>query len=60
MDNIKRITLGFAIFVISVVFFSSCDDSSTSAYTGVRMIDNTFSPPVVRVHEGGKVRFYNA
>ena len=24
------------------------------------MIDNTFSPPVVRVHEGGLVRFYNA
>ena len=60
MSNLKRITLGFTIFLISVIFFTSCDDSSTSAYTGVRMIDNTFSPPVVRVHEGGLVRFYNA
>ena len=60
MDSLKKIFLGFSILVISIIFFSSCDDSSTSAYTGVRMIDNTFSPPVVRVHEGGMVRFYNA
>ena len=60
MHNLKRIVLGFSILLVSIITFSSCDDGSTSAYTGVRMIDNTFSPPVVRVHEGGLVRFYNA
>jgi hypothetical protein len=60
MHNLKRIVLGFSILLASIITFSSCDDGSTSAYTGVRMIDNTFSPPVVRVHEGGLVRFYNA
>ena len=24
------------------------------------MIDNSYSPPVVRIYEGGKVRFFNA
>ena len=60
MHHLKRILLGFSILLVSIITFSSCDDGSTSAYTGVRMIDNTFSPPVVRVHEGGLVRFSNA
>ena len=52
--------LGLVIFILSTVLFASCDDNSTSsAYTGVRVIDNSFSPTVVRIHEGGKVRFKN-
>ena len=60
MYRAKNIFIIISIFICSTVFFVSCDDKSTSAYTGVRLIDNTFSPPVVRVHEGGFVRFYNA
>ena len=52
--------LGLMIFILSTVLFTSCDDNPTSsAYTGVRVIDNSFSPTVVRIHEGGKVRFKN-
>ena len=60
MHYYRGLLLGTFILILSVLFFSSCDNSPSSAYTGVRMIDNTFSPPVVRVHEGGMVRFYNA
>ena len=52
--------LGLIIFFLSTVLFTSCDDNSTSsAFTGVRVIDNSFSPTVVRIHEGGNVRFKN-
>ena len=45
--------LGLIIFILSTILFTSCDDSSTSsAFTGVRVIDNSFSPTVVRIHEG--------
>ena len=60
MHYYRGLLLGTFILILSVLFFSSCDNSPSSAYTGVRMIDNSFSPPVVRVHEGGVVRFYNA
>ena len=60
MYKFKSLFLGLFTLFFSTIFFVSCDDSTSSAYTGVRMIDNTFSPPVVRVHEGGIVRFYNA
>ena len=48
-------------FIGSVTLFAACDTdtSSTAAFTGVRVIDNTYSPPVVRINEGGKVRFNN-
>ena len=60
MYKFKSLFLGLITLFFSTIFFVSCDDATSSAYTGVRMIDNTFSPPVVRVHEGGVVRFYNA
>ena len=48
-------------FIGSVSLFTACDSdsSSSAAFTGVRVIDNTYSPPVVRINEGGKVRFNN-
>ena len=52
MYKFKSLFLGLITLFFSTIFFVSCDDATSSAYTGVRMIDNTFSPPVVRVHEG--------
>ena len=60
IETKNSLFLGLAIFILSTVLFTSCDDNPTSsAYTGVRVIDNSFSPTVVRIHEGGKVRFKN-
>jgi len=61
MINYKNTAFsGLIIFLLSTILFTSCDESSTSSpYTGVRVIDNSFSPTVVRTNEGGKVRFYN-
>ena len=59
--NKQTIFASLIIFLLSMFIFSSCDENGNySGYTGVRMIDNSFSPPVVRIHEGGKVRFYNS
>jgi plastocyanin len=35
------------------------DQSSTAGYAVVNMIDNTFSPPVIRVPVGGRIKFRN-
>ena len=63
MTNVlfKKIFIIIYSFVGSVTLFTACDSdpTSTSAFTGVRVIDNTYSPPVVRINEGGKVRFNN-
>ena len=63
MTNVlfKKIFIIIFFFLGSVTLFTACDSdpSSTSAFTGVRVIDNTYSPPVVRINEGGKVRFNN-
>ena len=63
MTNIlfKKIFIIIFSFLGSVTLFTACDSdtSSTAAFTGVRVIDNTYSPPVVRINEGGKVRFNN-
>ena len=63
MTNVlfKKIFIIIFSFLGSVTLFTACDSdpSSTSAFTGVRVIDNTYSPPVVRINEGGKVRFNN-
>ena len=57
----KKIFIIIFSFIGSVTLFTACDtdSSSTAAFTGVRVIDNTYSPPVVRINEGGKVRFNN-
>lgn len=36
-----------------------CGDSSTLGYVHVDMIDNSFSPPLQRIHEGGTIVFKN-
>ena len=63
MTNVlfKKIFIIIFSFLGSVTLFTACDSdtSSSSAFTGVRVIDNTYSPPVVRINEGGKVRFNN-
>ena len=63
MTNVlfKKIFIIIFSFIGSATLFTACDSdtSSTSAFTGVRVIDNTYSPPVVRINEGGKVRFNN-
>ena len=63
MTNIlfKKIFIIIFSFLGSVTLFTACDSdtSSSAAFTGVRVIDNTYSPPVVRINEGGKVRFNN-
>ena len=63
MTNIlfKKILIIIFSFLGSVTLFTACDSdtSSSAAFTGVRVIDNTYSPPVVRINEGGKVRFNN-
>ena len=63
MTNIlfKKIFIIIFFFLGSVTLFTACDSdtSSSAAFTGVRVIDNTYSPPVVRINEGGKVRFNN-
>ena len=63
MTNVlfKKIFIIILSFIVSVTLFTACDSdtSNTSAFTGVRVIDNTYSPPVVRINEGGKVRFNN-
>ena len=58
---LKKIFIIIFSFIGSVSLFTACDSdsSSTAAFTGVRVIDNTYSPPVVRINEGGKVRFNN-
>ena len=58
---LKKIFIIIFSFTVSVTLFTACDtdSSSTAAFTGVRVIDNTYSPPVVRINEGGKVRFNN-
>ena len=58
---LKKIFIIIFSFIGSVTLFTACDTdtSSTAAFTGVRVIDNTYSPPVVRINEGGKVRFNN-
>ena len=63
MTNVlfKKIFIIIFSFIGSATLFTACDtdSSSTAAFTGVRVIDNTYSPPVVRINEGGKVRFNN-
>ena len=50
IETKNSLFLGLAIFILSTVLFTSCDDNPTSsAYTGVRVIDNSFSPTVVTV-----------
>ena len=56
----KLISSGIIVFLLSFLLFTSCDQVGKDAFTGVRVIDNSFSPPVVRIYEGGKVRFFNA
>ena len=58
---LKKIFIIIFSFIGSVTLFTACDtdSNSTAAFTGVRVIDNTYSPPVVRINEGGKVRFNN-
>ncbi len=58
---LKKIFIIIFSFIGSVSLFTACDSDSsgTAAFTGVRVIDNTYSPPVVRINEGGKVRFNN-
>ena len=57
----KKILIVIFFFVSSIAFFTSCDNSpdQSAAFTGVRVIDNSYSPPVVRINPGGKVRFNN-
>ena len=59
MFNIKKSFIIIIFFLLSFVFFTSCDNdpNQSAAFTGVRVIDNSYSPPVVRINEGGKVRF---
>ena len=61
MFNIKKSFIIIIFFLSSFVFFTSCDNdpNQSAAFTGVRVIDNSYSPPVVRINEGGKVRFNN-
>ena len=58
---LKKIFIIILFFLGSATLFTACDSdsSSSAAFTGVRVIDNTYSPPVVRINEGGKVRFNN-
>jgi len=58
---LKKTCIIILSFLGSVILFTACDSDSPSsaAFTGVRVIDNTYSPPVVRINEGGKVRFNN-
>ena len=62
MEQILRKTFIIIFFFISsIIFFTSCDNGQdqSAAFTGVRVIDNSYSPPVVRINPGGKVRFNN-
>ena len=58
---IRKISIIIFFFISSIIFFTSCDNGSdqSAAFTGVRVIDNSYSPPVVRINPGGKVRFNN-
>ena len=56
----KIVPLAIIVFLGSFVFFTACDQVNKEGFTGVRVIDNSYSPPVVRIYEGGKVRFFNA
>ena len=56
----KIVPLAIIVFLGSFIFFTACDQVNKEGFTGVRVIDNSYSPPVVRIHEGGKVRFFNA
>ena len=57
----RKISIIIFFFISSIIFFASCDNGSdqSAAFTGVRVIDNSYSPPVVRINPGGKVRFNN-
>ena len=57
----KKSFIVIIFFLSSLIFFTSCDNdpNQSAAFTGVRVIDNSYSPPVVRINEGGKVRFNN-
>ena len=61
MLNIKKSFIVIFFFLSSFIFFTSCDSGpdQSAAFTGVRVIDNSYSPPVVRINPGGKVRFNN-
>ena len=41
MKNLKQLVLGLTILLIIIFAMYRCDDSITSAYTGVRMIDHS-------------------
>ena len=58
---IKKFSIIILTFLTSLTFFISCDSDpdSSAAFIGVRVIDNSYSPPIVRIKEGGKVRFNN-
>ena len=58
---IKKFSIIILTFLTSLTFFISCDTDpdSSAAFIGVRVIDNSYSPPIVRIKEGGKVRFNN-
>ena len=58
---IKKFSIIILTFLTSLIFFISCDTDpdSSAAFIGVRVIDNSYSPPIVRIKEGGKVRFNN-
>ena len=58
---LRKISIIIFFFISSIIFFTSCDNGSdqSAAFTGVRVIDNSYSPPVVRINPGGKVRFNN-
>ena len=58
---IKKFSIIILTFLTSLAFFISCDTDpdSSAAFIGVRVIDNSYSPPIVRIKEGGKVRFNN-
>ena len=58
---IKKFSIIILTFLTSITFFISCDSDpdSSAAFIGVRVIDNSYSPPIVRIKEGGKVRFNN-
>ena len=58
---IKKFSIIILTFLTSLTFFISCDTDpdSSAAFIGVRVIANSYSPPIVRIKEGGKVRFNN-
>ena len=56
----KIAPLAIFVFLGSFIFFTACDQVNKEGFTGVRVIDNSYSPPVVRIYEGGMVRFFNA